>query len=210
LEEEMHRSIIFGFLISLAMVCVSSSAYALDLELTGTISGEYYNIDDIYTLGTCTVAQGSSATLSTWSSVTLNSGFHVVLGGSLTVNVLDTDSDGLLDSWEIQYFGNLTSQNETGDPDNDEFTNLEEYQAQTNPTDPDTDDDGMPDGWEDQYGLDPLDPSDASDDLDNDGYTNYSEYTLDTDPSDSNSKPTTGLYYRYDELGRIIYNIQVP
>jgi hypothetical protein len=41
----------------------------------------------------------------------------------------------------------------------------------------------MPDGWELQYGLDPLNPSDAAQDLDGDGLTNLEEYQLGTDPT---------------------------
>jgi len=47
----------------------------------------------------------------------------------------DTDGDGLPDAWEEQYFGDL---NETadGDYDNDNYTNLEEYEAGTDPSNP--------------------------------------------------------------------------
>lgn len=48
----------------------------------------------------------------------------------------DTDSDGLPDWWEIQYFGDL-SQDPCGDFDGDTLANLEEYEAGTDPTDPD-------------------------------------------------------------------------
>ena len=41
---------------------------------------------------------------------------------------------------------------------------------------PDADEDGMPDVWERQKGLDPDDPSDASQDQDADGYTNIEEH----------------------------------
>ncbi len=45
----------------------------------------------------------------------------------------DSDGDQLLDSWEIQYFTDLTA--EPADPgDTDPFTNLEEYIAGTDPT----------------------------------------------------------------------------
>lgn len=50
-----------------------------------------------------------------------------------TVGEIDTDSDGLPDWWEVQYFGNL-SQGATGDPDGDGVTNLQEYQQGRNPT----------------------------------------------------------------------------
>jgi Bacterial Ig domain/FG-GAP-like repeat/FG-GAP repeat len=46
---------------------------------------------------------------------------------------LDTDADGLPDSWEIQYFGNL-NQTANGDPDGDGATNLQEFLQGRNPT----------------------------------------------------------------------------
>ncbi len=46
----------------------------------------------------------------------------------------------------------------------------------------DADGDGMPDWWELKYGLNPYDPSDASQDPDHDGLTNLQEYLHGTDP----------------------------
>jgi YD repeat-containing protein len=55
------------------------------------------------------------------------------------INDSDTDGDGLPDKWEIDNALNATmatnSAGADGDPDNDGATNLEEYQALTNPTD---------------------------------------------------------------------------
>lgn len=45
----------------------------------------------------------------------------------------DADGDGMLDSWEIQYFGNL-AQTGAGDFDGDGVSNLEEFQLGRNPT----------------------------------------------------------------------------
>ncbi|MBU0496829.1 MAG: hypothetical protein KKC68_08315, partial [Candidatus Thermoplasmatota archaeon] len=47
----------------------------------------------------------------------------------------------------------------------------------------DTDDDGMPDRWEKRYGLDPFDPTDATQDLDKDGISNLEEYQKQTNPT---------------------------
>ncbi|MDB6174040.1 MAG: hypothetical protein JWL59_3351 [Chthoniobacteraceae bacterium] len=60
---------------------------------------------------------------------------------------IDSDSDGLSDSWEIDQFGNL---NETadGDRDGDGLTNAEEYANNSSPTVVDTDGDQLSDGAE--------------------------------------------------------------
>ncbi|SFV89487.1 OmpA-like transmembrane domain protein [hydrothermal vent metagenome] len=47
----------------------------------------------------------------------------------------DDDNDGMSDTWETVYGLNPLVDDSTGDLDNDGFTNLEEYQASTNPTD---------------------------------------------------------------------------
>lgn len=52
---------------------------------------------------------------------------------SATTTPPDSDGDGLPDSWETQYFGNL-SQGPGGDYDGDGVTNFQEYQSGTNPT----------------------------------------------------------------------------
>ena len=45
----------------------------------------------------------------------------------------------------------------------------------------------MPDAWEVLYGLDPLNPSDATLDPDNDGVSNLSEFTAGTHPRDGDN-----------------------
>jgi hypothetical protein len=58
---------------------------------------------------------------------------------SLTM-LADVDGDGMWDVWETNYFGNVNTTNNPAnaleDPDNDGMTNLDEYRAGTNPTDP--------------------------------------------------------------------------
>lgn len=47
----------------------------------------------------------------------------------------DSDQDGLPDWWELQHFGDL-SYGADDDPDLDDYTNLEEFNAGTDPMDP--------------------------------------------------------------------------
>ena len=47
--------------------------------------------------------------------------------------ITDTDNDGLPDQWEMQYFGNLF-QGPNDDFDNDSYSNIEEWNRETDPT----------------------------------------------------------------------------
>jgi len=51
---------------------------------------------------------------------------------------IDTDKDGMPDEWEVAYFDNI-SRNGSGDYDSDGVSDLQEYQAGTDPTVADTD-----------------------------------------------------------------------
>jgi len=48
--------------------------------------------------------------------------------------MVDTDTNGLPDWWELQYFGHLTGTDPNADPDHDGMSNLAEWLAGTNPT----------------------------------------------------------------------------
>ena len=52
---------------------------------------------------------------------------------STSTDPLDSDQDGLPDTWEIEHFGDLT-QSGSDDFDNDGYSNLQEYEAGTGPT----------------------------------------------------------------------------
>jgi len=70
---------------------------------------------------------------------------------------VDSDGDGLADSWELLYFGSL-AQGSGGDFDSDGLLNGQEYSRNTDPTKADTDGDTYGDGAEVTAGTDPLDP----------------------------------------------------
>lgn len=86
---------------------------ALDL-LTGTLSGFAYSAN----VGWIALDSPSSALLTN------------------TLACPDSDGDGIADSYEYFYFGNLTTANATSDNDRDGRSDLEEYIANTNPKDP--------------------------------------------------------------------------
>jgi hypothetical protein len=98
----------------------------------------------------------------------------------------DTDDDGMADGWELDNGLDPLVNDANDDADNDGATNLEEYQAGSDPQSSDTDGDGMPDGWELDHGLDPQ-IDDAAGDADGDGLTNLEEYQAGTDPQSSDT-----------------------
>ena len=60
---------------------------------------------------------------------------QVATGGRLNLaRSVDTDSNGLPDWWEQQFFGHLTGTDPNADPDHDGASNLAEFLAGTNPT----------------------------------------------------------------------------
>jgi hypothetical protein len=70
---------------------------------------------------------------------------------------IDIDRDGLVDAWEIEHFGDLTSQSGADDYDLDGLVNIEESNLGTNPKLADTDGDTFSDLVEMLDGSDPLD-----------------------------------------------------
>jgi len=64
----------------------------------------------------------------------------------------DIDGDGLRDNWERKYFDNL-EQEADEDYDDDGYTNLEEYQGSTDPTDPWNSPYNSDEEYEETYGV---------------------------------------------------------
>lgn len=107
-------------------------------------------------------------------------------GDGLADALEDRDGDGLPDAWEWNFFASAAGAIPSADDDGDSLTNLQEYQASTNPKRQDTDGDLLPDGWEILHGLDPLDDtgdSGADGDLDGDLVSNADEYLHNSSPT---------------------------
>jgi hypothetical protein len=138
--------------------------------------------------------------------VYLKSGTSIASGGSLAITI--PDNDGLSNRWEMEYFENL-DQNPDDDYDGDGLTNALEYQLGTDPTfsSSDHDGDGLDDVWEATYFGDLS--HDCDTDANEDGVYDCVEFKFGRDPNASNSKGP-GIYYSYDELGRIQTIERIP
>ena len=98
----------------------------------------------------------------------------------------DSDQDGLPDSWETNWWGNL-AQGATNDFDGDTISNWGEYLIGSNPKIQDTDGDGLTDG--DEINVYFTDPRLA--DTDGDGWRDNVEIALGTDPRNAASFPAS-------------------
>ncbi len=137
-------------------------------------------------------------------------------------NDKDSDDDNLFDGFEVANgflpLGCDPSApgrpgcEDTLDPDEDGFTNLEEQMAGTNPNDKDSDDDNLLDGFEVANGFDPLSAGencnpgtsgrpgcDDTLDPDEDGSSNFQEQMAGTDPNDGDDF----LFARVPAVGRL-------
>ncbi len=97
----------------------------------------------------------------------------------------DQDGDGMPDWWEIENGLSLDDcSDDLEDPDGDMLTNISEFMAGSDPSDPDTDDDGLSDFYEVAIGTNPVLPDsdgngtlDGDEDADGDGILNELEET---------------------------------
>ncbi len=137
-----------------------------------------------------------------WGYVKVNEVFDAGLSYDMIYNdLIDLDGDQMSDIWEVKFgidYQNNADKNY--DPDQDQLTNIEEYNLGTNPTNDDTDSDSIDDGYENSYSfLNPLDPNDANLDQDNDNLSNSYEYFILTNP-DSGDTDSDGMGDYFETL----------
>ncbi len=152
--------------------------------------------------------------------------FLVDTGGINGGYAPDSDHDGMPDAWELAHGLNPAVADANGNPDGDALTNIQEYNAGSDPSvfgyfifvnaqgnvftcDTggvflDTDGDGIPDWWERQYTGDPLALS-PSGDNDGDGTVNLDEYLAGLNPLSGASRfEVTGTEAGTDASGRFL------
>ena len=165
--------------------CCAGRGY--DVEIEGALSADEFN-PSIAQLGAGNTARGAVILV---GFVAKDDTLNIVLNGNgvttptfndrnsilngVTLEELalpDTDSDGLPDPWEYQFFGSLT-QTAAADADADGRSNQAEYLQGTLPNNADTDKDGLNDGAEFTAGTNPL-----LADSDRDGLGDLDEVTV--------------------------------
>jgi len=183
----------YAFLLTASGAKIQRPETSTDLDVGDYSSGTQFGIrhqgNQIEFLkdGVIVYTSTTLTTANLYADCSISSVNHSI--GSAYFFDADIDNDGLPDAWEFQslsLYASLTDledlTSEDDGPDNDGVTLWDEYFHGTSPLLADTDGDGMPDGWEIAYGLDPLDPRNASTDADGDGINNLLEYLHDLDP----------------------------
>ena len=122
------------------LVCPDSDAGKIFYLTTSGSTGTLHAVDvsNFVETGSVTInsISGTPTSLITWGADGLafrTTGNQVFLVRTILAD--DRNNDGLPDSWQLQYFGSLTAPGSgpNDDPDNDGLSNLQEYQAGSNP-----------------------------------------------------------------------------
>src|SRR2546423_3271959 len=112
-----------GEIASFCVLLAESSGCAYQWLFNGTsVTGQ--TGDALLILNTATSNQGAYSVVVTNSSGSVTS--------AIAQLYIDSNGNGLPDSWELTYFGNL-NQNAAGDADGDGISNLQEFFDGTNP-----------------------------------------------------------------------------
>lgn len=130
--------------IVLSIMVLIPNADAGDITLQNPIDDGYHianNGGNISILENSTIDNGKFVICVAEGTTTIGTGFRVETGSLFYVSsgtpseiseTIDHDADGLPDWWEFNYFESITEDG-AGDYDGDGYSNLFEYQEETNP-----------------------------------------------------------------------------
>ncbi|MCH1503622.1 MAG: hypothetical protein L7V86_08570, partial [Verrucomicrobiales bacterium] len=140
---------------------IDYNAYNPQSTLTLTGAGSRVVLDQFLIFQSLVIAETAfpdgTYDFTAWEALDPNAADFITDGGGAIVLGGDSDSDRLLDEWELRYFDDLTTAAGGEDTDGDTLTNEEEFIADTNPTLPDTDADSLTDAAEvNSHGTNPL------------------------------------------------------
>ncbi|CAK8725433.1 Parallel beta-helix repeat (Two copies) [Candidatus Electrothrix laxa] len=103
-----------------------------DISLDPLFSEGYQLADDSPCIGSGQSLAGEAVDMGAYGDSTVS-----LINDTATAMFTDTDNDGIDDYWELLFFGNLTTADETSDFDQDGYTDLQEYlNNQNHYTDP--------------------------------------------------------------------------
>ncbi|MBN2230788.1 MAG: hypothetical protein JW779_14460 [Candidatus Thorarchaeota archaeon] len=172
---------------------VGSDDFPLLYPYNSTLAGESDSFISVFAQDCCSLIYSTF-----FGGAASDYGYSVIIENKMIYLLGHSESSNLpqVDSYDSTYNGEVDSFTLIFSLDNDsdglpDWTEL--YRLGTNPQSNDTDSDSMPDGWEVLYGLDPLNSSDAYDDLDDDSLANYLEYSFGTLASNPDSDNDTLL-----------------
>ncbi|MDB4488305.1 hypothetical protein N9042_00905 [bacterium] len=146
------------------LTSVNNTLDMVFFDVTGVLAGDQFEV----------FGDSGSGNFATHQIVT----WDILVTSDLT-DPTDSDNDGMGDNWETFYFGDLTTSDGTDDNDTDGATDLQEWNASSNPNQPDTDGDGLTDG--DEINTRNTDPT--SNDSDSDGLPDGYEVANNFDPN---------------------------
>ncbi len=125
------RSVLF---VGLAFTYSAFSQLVLENEYV-TDTRIIESADTIKVQNNCIIGVGGDVMLKAKNEIRLKPGFFAQSGSVFHAKIVDTDtdSDGLIDTWEINYFGDISLHNAESDPDMDGLSNGVEQTNKTNP-----------------------------------------------------------------------------
>jgi parallel beta-helix repeat protein len=139
----------------------TSVTYSGDEKTVRLVANTDFSPGDSFTVSGLKFANFSNA--SSAHNLKMKTNWFAATYDDKTIEIIaatvDSDGDGMPDSWETTHFGDL-GHDGTADTDGDGLTDLQDYQNSTDPNDPDSDRDGYSDGEEVANSKDPNDSGD--------------------------------------------------